>query len=298
MLHRRADRSSGHGPLTEPDGRSPTTCAVGAGHQTDAMTPQYGPHRWSAGFHDDGTNDAHRGATFMVADLAGARFVDCDLTGVKIVDATLVDVDVSGHVERLVVNGIDVSDYVAAELDRRHPERVQLRAMRDTDDFRAMWDTVERLWAETVARAERLPDAARQESVDGEWSFVQTLRHLVFITDSWASRTILDQPNPFHRLALPQTAYAPTDAAALGMDIDARPTYAEVMAARADRMALVRGILDGLADSELGRPCTRSPAPGYPEGDRPVAECLAVVLEEECEHHRFAVRDLAVLESR
>ena len=63
-------------------------------------------------------------------------------------------------------------------------------------------------------------------------------------------------------------------------------------------MALVRGILDGLTDSELGRMCTRSPAPGYPEGERPVAECLAVVMEEECEHHRFAVRDLAVLESR
>ena len=127
---------------------------------------------------------------------------------------------------------------------------------------------------------------------------METLRHLVFVTDSWASRTILDQPNPFHRLALPQTAYAPADAAALGIELDARPSYAEVMDARADRMALVRGILDDLTDSELGRPCRRSPAPGYPEGDRPVAECLAVVMEEECEHHRFAVRDLAVLESR
>ena len=265
------------------------------------MTPQYGPHRWSAGYHDDGNNDAFRGATFMVADLAGARFVDCDLTGVKIVDAALVDVDVSGYVERLVVNGVDVTEFVDAELDRRHPERVQLREMQDADDFRAMWDTVERLWADTVARAERLPEAALHERVDDEWSFVETLRHLVFITDSWASRTILDEPSPFHRLALPQTAYAPADAAALGMDLDARPSFAEVMEARADRMALVRGIVDGLTDAELGRPCTRSPAPGYPEEDRPVAECLAVVMEEdeeECEHHRFAVRDLAVLEAR
>ena len=47
------------------------------------MAPQYGPHRWSAGYHDDGTNEALRGATFLVKDLAGARFVDCDLTGVK-----------------------------------------------------------------------------------------------------------------------------------------------------------------------------------------------------------------------
>ena len=180
------------------------------------MAPQYGPHRWSAGYHDDGTNDALRGATFLVKDLAGARFVDCDLTGVKVVDGCLVDVDLSGYVERLVVNGVDVTAYVAEELDRRHPERVQLRSIGSADDFRAMWDTVERLWAVTTARAGRLPAAARDERVDGEWSFTETLRHLVFITDSWASRTILDDPAPYHRLALPQTAYAPADAAALG----------------------------------------------------------------------------------
>jgi hypothetical protein len=42
----------------------------------------------------------------------------------------------------------------------------------------------------------------------------------------------------------------------------------------------------------------RSPAPGYPEEPRVVGECLGVVMEEECEHHRFATRDLAVLEAR
>ena len=121
---------------------------------------QYGPHRWSAGYHDDGNNDAFRGASFSVADLAGARFVDCDLSQVKIVDSWLVDVDVSGYVSNFVVNGVDVTAFVDAELDRRHPERVQLREMQTADDFRAMWDTVERLWSDTVARAERLPEPA------------------------------------------------------------------------------------------------------------------------------------------
>jgi hypothetical protein len=256
---------------------------------------QYGPHRWSAGYHDDGNNHAHRGATFMVADLAGARFVDCDMSNVKIVDGFLVDVDVSGYVDNFVINGVDVTEYVQSELDRRHPERVQVRSMRTADDFRAMWDTVERLWSDTLARASRLPEAAVQQRVDGEWSFVETLRHLVFITDSWASRTVLDEPMPYHRLALPQTAYAPADAAALGMDLEARPSLAEVLAVRADRVALIRRIVDGLTDADLERPCTRSPAPGYPEESRPVGECLGVVMEEECEHHRFAVRDLARL---
>lgn len=188
------------------------------------MAAQYGPHRWSAGYHDDGRNDAFRGASFMVADLAGAKFTDCDMSQVKIVDSWLVDVNVSGYLSNFVVNGVDVTEFVAAELDRRHPERVQLREMQTAGDNRAMWDTIERLWSDTVARAERLPEAALHEQVDDEWSFVETLRHLVFIADSWASRTVLDQPMPYHRLGLPQTAYAPADAAALGMDLDARPS--------------------------------------------------------------------------
>jgi hypothetical protein len=259
---------------------------------------QYGPHRWSAGYHDDGNNAALRGHRFAVADLTGARFTDCDLTGVKIVDSWLVGVDISGFVREFVINGVDVAGYVEAELDRRHPERVQLRQMRSADDFRGMWDTIERLWSQTMARANGLPESAWRERVDEEWSLLQTLRHLVFITDSWASRTILDEERPFHPLALPQTAYAPEDAAALGMRLDADPSTVDVLEARAGRIAVVKGILADLSDADLGRVCRRSPAPGYPEEERIVAECLAVVMEEECEHRRFAERDLAVLEGR
>ena len=39
----------------------------------------------------------------------------------------------------------------------------------------------------------RLPAAALDQQVSEEWSFAQTLRHLVFITDAWASRTVLDE---------------------------------------------------------------------------------------------------------
>lgn len=259
------------------------------------MPAQYGPHRWDAGPDDD--DGALRGSRVEVADLTGSRVVDCDLTGVRVVDSWLVDVDVSGYVRNLVVNGVDVTGYVDAELDRRHPERVQLRRARTAEDLRAVWDTVERLWADTVARAQRLPGPALHERVAGEWSFVETLRHLVFVADSWVGRAVLDEPVPFHRLGLPQTAYRPADAAALGIDPDARPSLAEVLEVRAGRMAVVRRVVDGLSDSELGRTCTRAPAPGYPEEDQSVGECLGVVMEEECEHHRFAVRDLALLET-
>jgi DinB superfamily/Pentapeptide repeats (8 copies) len=257
---------------------------------------QYGPHRFSAGRDDDGHNADFRGATFKVRDLTGARFIDCDMTKVRIVDACLVDVDISGYVERLVVNGVDVTDFVAAELDSRNPERVQFRQAETADEIRALWDTVERLWSGTVERAQRLPEEALHERVDDEWSFVQTLRHLIFITDAWASRTILDQERPYHPLGLPQTWYPPQDAAALGIDIEASPKFAEVLKVRGDRMTVIRRIVDALTDSEMERICTRSPAPGYPHEDRPVLECIAVVIDEELEHHRFATRDLAVLE--
>jgi hypothetical protein len=59
----------------------------------------------------------------------------------------------------------------------------------------------------------------------------------------------------------------------------------------------VRRIVAGLADDSLGRVCQRSPAPGYPDEERTVIDCISVVMDEEIEHYRFAVRDLAVLEA-
>jgi hypothetical protein len=242
--------------------------------------------------------DIFRGASFTGVGLTGATFRDCDLRQVKIVDSWLVDVNLSGLVGNTMVNDVDVTAFVEGELDRRHPERVQLRALRTAEDYRSMWATVEQLWSDTVARAERLPEAARYERVDDEWSFVETLRHLIFCTDAWASRTILDEPMPYHRLGFPHSSYPPADAAALGVDLEARPSYAEVLDVRADRMAVIRGIVEGLTDSDLERLCKRSPAPGYPDEERLVGRCLRTVMTEECEHRRYAVRDLAVLEAR
>jgi hypothetical protein len=273
---------------SDPAGQAP----AGPGEPQEA---QFGPHRFYAGEGGGGTE--FRGARFDVADLRGARFTDCDLTGVTIRDGWLVDVSISGYLSNLTVNGVDVTDFVSAELDRRYPERVQLRAGQSADDVRAIWDTIERLWAGAVERAGRLPAAALAEQVSEEWSFEQTLRHLVFITDAWASRTVLDEPMPYHPLGLPQSWYPPEEAAALGIDLAARPGYAEVLAARADRMAVMRRIVAGLTDDGLGRLCRRSPAPGYPDEERTVVECVSVVMEEEIEHYRFAVRDLAVLEA-
>ena len=256
---------------------------------------QFGPHRFYAG--EGGGSEQFRGARFDVADLRGARFTDCDMTGVTIRDCWLVNVDISGYLSNVTVNGVDVTEFVSAELDRRHPERVQFREGQTADDVRAIWGTVERLWAQATERAGRLPAAAVGQQVNEEWSFAQTLRHLIFITDAWASRTVLDEEMPYHPFGLPQRWYPAADAAALGIDLAAEPGYDEILAVRADRMAVIRRIVAGLTDEGLGRTCPRSPAPGYPDEERTVIDCLAVVMDEEIEHYRFAVRDLAVLES-
>jgi hypothetical protein len=245
----------------------------------------------------DTTSD-FRGVHFTGADFTGAEFRDCDMRNVKIVDSWLVDVNISGLVDKFVVNDVDVTAFVEGELDRQHPERAQVREMHTSDEYRAMWDTVEQLWADTVARAQRLPETALHERVDDEWSFVETLRHLVFCTDAWASRTVLDEPMPYHRLGYTYTGYPPAEAAALGVELAAQPSLDEVLEVRANRMAVVRRIVDGLTDGELERLCARPPAPGYPDEERTVGRCLRVVMREECEHRRYAVRDLAVLEAR
>jgi hypothetical protein len=250
-----------------------------------------------AGDGDGHGSSAFRGASFTGADFTGANFRDCDLRQVKITDSWLVDVSLSGLVGNLVVNDVDVTAFVEGELDKRHPERVQLREIRTAGDYRAMWDRIERLWAKTVARAGRLPEPALHQRVNDEWSFVETLRHLVLATDKWAGYLILDKPVPYHPFGLPQPGFTAADAAALGINLDARPSLAEVLEVRGTRMAMVRGIVNGLTDDDLERECPRLPGPGYPQGAHSVGLCLGVVMKEECEHRRYAVRDLAALEA-
>lgn len=243
---------------------------------------------------------AFRGAVFRTSDLNGATFRECDLSGVRIAGSLVAGLRVSGFSgdAGLLVDDIDVTEYVRAELDRRFPERVQLRAMRTADDHRAMWETVERTWAETRARAERLPEAARHERVDGEWSVTETLRHLAFATDTWIGHMLLGQPAAYHRLGLPPTDLSPEGAAALGLDVDAEVSYADAVALHDTRRAQVRDVLAGLTDDALTETRSAVLAAEWGEESRSVAECLRVLMSEHCDHRRFTERDLAALEAR
>jgi uncharacterized protein YjbI with pentapeptide repeats len=93
--------------------------------------------------------DVHlTGARFHDVDLTDARFHLVDLTGVMIRGAALVNVDISGEIENLRVNSVDVVPLLEAEFNRRHPDRVKMRPA-DADGFRETWDILERLWQRT-----------------------------------------------------------------------------------------------------------------------------------------------------
>jgi hypothetical protein len=240
------------------------------------------------------------GTTFDTCTLEGARFRDCNLSGVIIVASYVEDVRVSslhGQGARVVVDDVDVSGYVASELDRRFPERVALRALGGPDDYRAVFAMLETGWDETLRRAERLPEAARFERVDGEWSFVETLRHLIFADHCWISRQYYETDDAFHPLALPPTDYPQEQRAGLGLDEDRQPTYDEVVALFRDRRRRLRELLVVVTDGDLERPRTALIAPAWGEETHTGAECLRVLLEEYSSHRRYAERDLAALET-
>ena len=241
--------------------------------------------------------DVHlAGARFHDVDLAGASFRMVDLTGVRISDAVLVNVDIGAQIENLRVNGVDIVPLVEAELNRRYPDRVKMRPA-DAAGYREAWEILERRWQQTVGRARGMDPELLHERVQDEWSFIETLRHLVFVTDAWVRRAVLGEPSPWDRLDLPHDEMP--DEPSVPRDRTARPSLDEVLALRADRMATVREVLGGLTDEQLNGVTEPVLEPGYPEPESfPVRRCLGAVIIEEWEHRLYAERDFDVLEAQ
>jgi uncharacterized damage-inducible protein DinB len=226
-------------------------------------------------------------SVFWGVDLRRARFRDVDLSGASISHALLDGVDIDAKIDRLVINGVDVTDYVN-QRDRWYPLRAMVRPA-DPEGARAAWAALGQTWAATIARAGRLSDGQRRERVNGEWSFVETLRHLLMAMDKWFTAPILGEG--FHPIGLPNTGSA--DFPWPDLDRDAAPSYDEVLAARAQRTDRFRAWLDELDAADLTREVEV-----LENGTVTVHDCVFTVLEEEFEHNRYADRDLAVLESR
>jgi hypothetical protein len=216
-----------------------------------------------------GESDELQGARFIGVNLRGARFVESNLSGVVMrgIEAAELDIDApwlpfGGY---LRVNGVDVT--------------------------RAAWSALESSWGAVLERAAALPEGAVDESVEGEWSFAQTLRHLVHATDLWFGKAVLGVEDPFHPLGLGYVAHPGPD----GIPPEAGvPPYAEVLAARAGRVAMVRDFLAAVTPEQLDEERANPHSSDHPET---VRSCVHVILEEGWEHQRFAVRDLDTIEA-
>jgi hypothetical protein len=244
---------------------------------------------------------------FYRTDLTGARFEEVDLSrawfrNVYLRDVVmrglwLENVDIDAYVDHLVINGVDVGPLIEAELDRRDPDR-PLSRPEDADGFRAAWEMTERRWAATVAHARTLPEDVLHERVLDEWSFIETLRHLVFATDAWVLRALLGDPAPYHPWGLKHTEMG-DDVPGVPDDPGARPTLDEILAVRESRFAVIRGVLADLTDERLEETTEPVTEPGYPGSESySVRRIVRTIINEEWLHREYAERDLAVLEQR
>ncbi len=239
-------------------------------------------------------SDELQEANFVDANLRGARFVGADLSGVVMrgveVSGTDIDSPWLVHGGSFRVNGVDVIPLVEAELNRRFPGRADRRSG-DADGLRAAWAALQRTWADTLERVAAMPAGTVDLSVGGEWSFAQTLRHLVLATDLWLGQAVLGIEQPFHPLGL-----AGEGAEDEGLDMSifttVTPSYAEVLEARASRVGMVSDFLATVTADHLATTRKNPWAPDHPET---TLSCLHVILEEEWEHHRYAVRDLGAI---
>lgn len=145
---------------------------------------------------------------FVDVRFEGATFHNVNLSGARFSDTVLQDVDLWAWGRNLTVpiglrvNGVEVAPLVEAELDRRFPERLGLRDIVDVAGLRRATAVVDEMWQPTIERARALDPELLHVRVDFGYSFLETLRHLVFGFDAWVRRTAFREPAPFHTLAL------------------------------------------------------------------------------------------------
>ena len=212
--------------------------------------------------------DEPRGAQFVRSDLRGARFVESNLSGAVMRGVYLAGADIDGEIDGLRINGVEVAALVEAELDRRFPGREGKRAS-DPDGLRKNWATIERTWAATLDRVAGMPESTVDVSVDGEWSFAQTLRHLVLATDAWLRGAILGVEQPFHPIGQPFADYE-NDGFDMSIFAPGTPSYAEVLEVRASHVAMVARLL---GDGHTG---SARRDPPQPMGGGVSGDCLGL----------------------
>jgi hypothetical protein len=232
---------------------------------------------------------------FVEQDFSGAEFRECALNGTRLIGVVMQDAQIDGLVTNLVVNGVEVTAYVEAELDRSYPVRVLIGSDVPADLLEGSRQ-LQADWTATIDRLRASP-GVEHRTVNGEWSALQTLRHLVFVHDSWFRRCVLGSTDRFTPIGL-AADFVP-DRETQGLDLTAAPSLDDVTAVRAEQAAELDGWLTTVTPRQLAAAAPIPEGEGWPPyaRGRSVRQCLGTVLHEEWAHHGFCVRDLDLVET-
>ena len=129
-----------------------------------------------------------------------------------------------------------------------------------------------------------MPAGTVDVSVDGEWTFAQTLRHLILATNAWLNGAIQRVEQPFHPIGQPFTEYE-SDGFDMSIFMVDAPSYEEVLDVRAAHVAMVHDFIAATTPEQLAEVLSE------PVGARArglSVTCLHVILDEEWEHRRYA----------
>jgi hypothetical protein len=236
------------------------------------------------------------GTAFEDVNLAGATFTNVNMVGVTIQNANLQGMHIEdANIAGLTIFGFRIDGLINAELDRRDPERVRLR-MRDLYDPANV--------REVMARLEALRDAFRArlratpaallsaQPGPGEWSALESVRHLLFSEDLYLNRFILQNDEPWNPYGLlsdflrgwpgyEQVGMAPSD------DL-------ETILAAWDRVhAGTRIVVEQLTPERL-----RAPARNLEGGTQTVAQVLQLLASHDLDHIRQAEAAIAKVSER
>lgn len=225
------------------------------------------------------------GAVFWGVNLQQSMFRDVDLTSSTFFHVLAKDVSIDGEIDRLVVNGVDITDYVNSH-DRWWPLRNNL-SPETLDGVLESWTIIQDEWTNLLEHVADGDPSMVDGSVSGEWTLTETLRHLIFAMDKWFSMPILGKTS-FTSIGLPNTSSQGKDWS--GLDMSATVDFESVLAERTRQHERFRAFISSTHPEDLPETVT------VPEnGTVPAFMCLHAVLEEEFEHLRYVIRDLSVL---
>lgn len=239
-------------------------------------------------------------AHFTDADLRRARFTRCDLGEVRMRTVELGGARIDGTwfsagSQGVFLNDVEVTGFVEQQLDRRFPGR-EPRGSHHGAELLQSWDAVSAHGAAACRTLDELPAGTQDLSVDGEWSFAQTLRHLVMATDTWLRGCIFGEEHPYHPIGVPNHEYA-LDGYDKSVFSESDPDFSRVLQVRAERQQQVRDFLL-VQDAQSLQAARRHPWDAEHSAMLSVGAALRVLLDEEYEHLRYAVRDLKSLAIR